>query len=185
MHNWPYTDKFLQKDDVHLARIDEEFDFSKVFIHLDDENVWRYIPGERPVDAGMLEKRVCQGISQNGRICWAIILNGETLGLSCYIPVKDAPEAIEIGATYMSPSTWGSGLNGKVKDILIRHAWESGAEWILFRVDELNKRSVAAIKKLGAYEVARHLEPNIIRKDGSIRTTIAFRLDRDHPENKL
>jgi RimJ/RimL family protein N-acetyltransferase len=102
------------------------------------------------------------------------ILSGEKLiGMSCYIGVEPKRGVLEIGNTYYVPAMRGTGLNARVKDLMIGRAIGCGFRRIEFRVDSRNARSQAAMAKLGA------VREGVIRAEritwtGHVRDTVLF-----------
>ncbi|WP_336863165.1 GNAT family N-acetyltransferase [Peribacillus frigoritolerans] len=94
-------------------------------------------------------------------------------------------QSLEIGATWYHPDKWRTAINTECKYLLLQHAFE---KWQLkrveFRTDECNKRSRAAITRLGA------LEEGILRmekklQDGRIRNTVVYSiLEHEWPSVK-
>lgn len=177
MHRWPYETTRLTDGSLVLGRMDAHADFGGLFRALSDPRVWAHIPGGPPTDERELEDRMLRRIASDGRISWLIAIDDEPIGTSSFIPNPDDGESIEIGATYLTPSTWGTGVNDRVKRLMIDLAFSSGASWVQFRTDERNARSAAAIAKLGALSTGTRTE-DWIRSDGSRRTSRMFRLDR-------
>jgi RimJ/RimL family protein N-acetyltransferase len=108
----------------------------------------------------------------NGR-GFAIFAGDRLVGMSCYIGIEEKRGVLEIGNTYYVPHMRGSGLNWTVKDLMIRRAFDSGFRRIEFRVDSRNKRSQAAMAKLGA------VREGVIRAEritwiGHVRDTVLF-----------
>lgn len=83
------------------------------------------------------------------RLAYAVI-DGETVvGTSSYF--LDSLNAVaEIGGTYLQPDRRGTGLNDRMKWLMLARAFDSGIETMQFRVDARNARSRAAVLKLGA-----------------------------------
>src|SRR3954469_13198400 len=54
----------------------------------------------------------------NGR-GFAIFSGGALIGMSCYLGIDEARGVLEIGNTYYLPALRGSGLNRRVKDLMI------------------------------------------------------------------
>ena len=102
------------------------------------------------------------------------IHDGERLiGMSAYIGIEPERGVLEIGNTYYVPEMRGTGLNARVKDLMIQRAIDSGFRRIEFRVDARNQRSQAAMAKLGA------VREGVIRAEritwtGHVRDTILF-----------
>jgi len=108
-------------------------------------------------------------------ISFAALLGGDVVGLTGYIRADDVPCGLEIGGTYIAPRLRGSGFNGRMKRLMIDHAFACGYRRIEFRVDERNLRSQAAVLKLGA------LREGMVRHDritwtGHLRNTCIFGL---------
>jgi RimJ/RimL family protein N-acetyltransferase len=89
------------------------------------------------------------------------------------------PYAVEIGATWLSASAQGTGVNTEAKLLMLRHAFE---EWrvhrVRFRTDERNRRSREAIARLGARldGVLRGDKPGA---DGTVRNSAYFSILSD------
>ena len=105
------------------------------------------------------------------------VINSETdtvVGMTNYIN-PDEHGVVEIGGTYITPSVRGSGFNDVMKKLLIDHAFENGFRKVEFRVDTRNKRSMAAVLKLGAKQEGI-LRKNRITWTGYVRDTAVFGL---------
>ena len=106
---------------------------------------------------------------------FAILLEGELVGMSAYLGI-DAPRGVlEIGNTYYVPRLRGTGFNRRVKDLMLRRAFDCGFRRVEFRVDARNARSQAAMAKLGA------VREGVIRAEritwtGHVRDTVLFSL---------
>lgn len=88
-------------------------------------------------------------IGSGGRMPYAIV-DGDTLvGMTAYLRPDWSAQTVEIGNSYIHPDARGTGLNGRVKRLVIDHAFAAGIRRIEFRIDERNKRSQAAVAKLG------------------------------------
>ncbi|HLW69569.1 MAG TPA: GNAT family protein [Candidatus Binataceae bacterium] len=97
------------------------------------------------------------------RYPFAIRFDHSIIGSTSYFPFfwswpehspfaqRQAPDAIEIGATWIAPSTQRTRCNTEAKLLLLTHAFE---EWQVHRVslktDERNQRSRNAIERIGA-----------------------------------
>jgi RimJ/RimL family protein N-acetyltransferase len=108
----------------------------------------------------------------NGQ-AFAILLDGEVVGMSAYIGIEAERGVLEIGNTYYVPALRGTGFNRRVKDLMIRRALDCGFRRIEFRVDRRNERSQAAMAKLGA------VREGVIRAEritwtGHVRDTVLF-----------
>ncbi|MEO9469622.1 GNAT family protein [Parasphingorhabdus sp.] len=108
---------------------------------------------------------------------------GKLVGMSNYINPDQNTKVTEIGGTYIAPSVRGSGFNDVMKKLMIDHAFDCGFTRIEFRVDTRNKRSMAAVLKLGAKHEGT-LRKNRITWTGFIRDTAVFGLLQEEWANR-
>lgn len=88
-------------------------------------------------------------IAGKSRMPYAIF-DGDTLvGMTAWLRPDMSAQTVEIGNSYIHPDARGTGLNGRLKKLMIDHAFAVGIRRIEFRIDERNKRSQAAVAKLG------------------------------------
>lgn len=109
---------------------------------------------------------------------FAIVLRGELVGMSSYIGIDRGRMVLEIGSTYYVPAVRGTGLNERVKSLLIERAIACGFRRIEFRVDARNARSQAAMAKIGG------VREGVLRADrvtwtGHLRDTVLFSILAD------
>ena len=84
-----------------------------------------------------------------GRMPYAI-MDGDTLvGMTAWLRPDMSAQTVEIGNSFIDPGHRGTGFNGRLKHLMIDHAFAVGIRRIEFRIDERNKRSQAAVAKLG------------------------------------
>ena len=74
----------------------------------------------------------------------------EMIGMSSFLNIDEERQMLEIGGTYYRPKFRGTGTNRRVKDMMMRRAFDCGFLRIEFRVDSRNGRSQAAMTRLGA-----------------------------------
>jgi RimJ/RimL family protein N-acetyltransferase len=103
-----------------------------------------------------------------------VLFDGDELaGMSSYLGIDEGRQTLEIGGTYYRPKFRGTGFNRRVKDMMLRRAFDCGFRRVEFRVDRRNVRSQAAMKKLGA------VREGVLRADrvtwtGHVRDTVLF-----------
>lgn len=98
---------------------------------------------------GHFDKSFDALIGGAGRMAYAII-DGETLvGMTAWLRPDWSAQTVEIGNSYIHPDMRGTGFNGRVKKLMLDHAFAVGIRRIEFRIDERNARSQAAVAKLG------------------------------------
>lgn len=103
-----------------------------------------------------------------------VLFDGDELaGMSSFLGIDEGRQVLEIGGTYYRPHLRGTGFNRRVKDMMLRRAFDCGIRRVEFRVDRRNARSQAAMKKLGA------VREGVLRADritwtGHVRDTVLF-----------
>lgn len=109
---------------------------------------------------------------------FALFDGDELAGMSCFLNIDEGRGVLEIGNTYYRPKFRGTGYNRRVKDMMLARAFDCGYRRVEFRVDARNKRSQAAMAKLGA------TREGVMRADritwtGHVRDTVLFSILRD------
>jgi len=108
-----------------------------------------------------------------------VLFDGDELaGMSSFLGIDPARQVLEIGGTYYRPSLRGTGFNRRIKDMMLRRAFDCGIRRVEFRVDARNGRSQAAMAKLGAAREGL-LRADRITWNGHVRDTVLFSILRD------
>lgn len=108
-----------------------------------------------------------------------VLFEGDELaGMSSFLGIDEGRGVLEIGGTYYRPTFRGTGLNRRIKDMMLRRAFDCGFRRIEFRVDERNRRSQAAMTKLGATREGV-MRADRITWNGHVRDTVLFSILRD------
>ena len=117
------------------------------------------------------------------RRVYAIMLRDTVVGMTAWIDQGQPGWSIEIGNTFIAPHLRGSGLNTRVKHMLLDHAFACGIERVGFKVDLRNTRSQAAVMKLGATRegVLRHERKTWT---GHVRDTVSFSILKAEWQNR-
>lgn len=92
------------------------------------------------------------------RRAYAVCGAEDVVGMTAWIEQGQPGWSIEIGNSYIVPRLRGSGFNGRLKRLMLDHAFACGLERVVFKIDAINSRSRAAVRKLGAQEegILRH-----------------------------
>ena len=117
---------------------------------------------------------------------FAILQDGVAVGSSSYLSISPEHRRLEIGNTWMDPSTWGTGANVEAKYLLMRHAFEElGCIRVEFKTDAKNERARAALAALPSRFEGIHRKHMIVR--GEVRRDSAWYsvIDDDWPEVKV
>ncbi|WP_298401352.1 GNAT family protein [Sphingobium sp.] len=123
-------------------------------------------------------------IANPDRCPFLIRADGVAVGMSGYLHLHPEDNALELGGTYMAPAARGTGLNSRIKPLLIGRALDCGFTRIEFRIDVRNVRSQKAVEKLGA------VREGVLRKQritwtGHVRDTIIYSILADEWRDRL
>jgi RimJ/RimL family protein N-acetyltransferase len=108
-----------------------------------------------------------------GRLAFAVVVAGTVRGTTSFLAISPERQGLEIGGTFLAPAVRGSGLNTRVKHLLLARAFAAGFRRVELRVDQRNARSQAAVLKLGAVQEGV-LRAERITWTGHVRDTVVF-----------
>lgn len=81
----------------------------------------------------------------------ATLPDGRLIGMTRYMRMNPQHKRVEVGGTFYAKSVQRTGVNTEAKLLLFTHAFEvMGCNAVQIRTDWFNKRSQAAIERLGA-----------------------------------
>jgi N-acetyltransferase len=101
-------------------------------------------------------------------------LHNKFVGSTRFYDIQLDYSTTQLGYTWYSEKTWGTGLNEHCKFLLLRYAFETiGFERVEFRADNRNKRSIAAMQKIGC-TVEGILRNHLPTSDGTRRDSIVL-----------
>jgi len=94
---------------------------------------------------------------------------GRKIGGSSFLDISHENRSLEIGRTWIPPLLQGTGYNTETKYLMLAYCFETlKLGRVFFKTDSANKRSCAALEKIGAaYEGT--LRNHMVREDGSYR----------------
>jgi N-acetyltransferase len=144
-----------------------------------DERIWTWM-WTRDVEAWIERTLAAEDMQP-----FAVLRDGAVVGSTSYLSLAPEHLRIEIGNTWMNPSTWGSGTNVEAKYLLLRHAFEAlGCRRVEFKTDARNDRARAALAALPAAFEGIHRKHMIVR-GGERRDSAWYAvIDDDWPEVK-
>ena len=163
----------LADGDLQLTRLAEAHREALRTACAADPDIWAIYSSS--FGPGHFDKSFDALIGGGGRMPYAII-DGDTLvGMTAWLRPDWSAQTIEIGNSFIHPDARGTGFNRRVKQLMIDHAFAVGIRRIEFRIDERNKRSQAAVAKLGATKEAT-LRAERITWTGHVRDTALWSL---------
>jgi N-acetyltransferase len=151
-----------------------------------DPDTWAIMPVNPMGDGFDAYWSAACGAPPDQRMAYAIrrYSDNRVIGMSTYYTELVSQGGVSIGTSFLHPSARGGPANPEAKLLMLDHAFGCGAVRVQFKVDTRNKRSQAAVAKLGA------VREGILRQDrltwtGYIRDTVVFSiLVHEWPELK-
>lgn len=143
-------------------------------------NLWyTMIPKPERV-RGYIEELLSQ--QEQGRVTPFVIrdnASGQIIGGTRYLNIEAANRRLEIGGTWHAERVQRTKINTECKLMLLTHAFEKlDCIAVEFRTDWFNKRSQAAIERLGAKRDGI-MRNHMIMADGRIRDTVVYSIIRN------
>lgn len=138
----------LADGDLELAPLAEAHREGLRSACAEDAEIWTIYPFSYVGDAfdPQFDRMLSAGPE---RRCYAILLDGRIIGMTAWIVHGMPGHSVEIGNSFIVPRLRGTGLNRRIKALMLDHAFARGLMRVAFKVDEINKRSQAAVLKLG------------------------------------
>jgi RimJ/RimL family protein N-acetyltransferase len=143
----------------------------------EDKDIWEMYPFSYQGDAFDPQFDLMLR-SDRPRKCYVIMHGDEVVGMTAWIEHGAPEHSIEIGNSYIVPRLRGSGLNTRLKKLMLDHAFAQGLVRVQFKVDEINARSQAAVLKLGCTKEGT-LRAERVTWTGRLRSSVIFSILAD------
>lgn len=112
------------------------------------------------------------------QLAFVVEVGGQLAGSTRYGDLRAAHSGLEIGWTWLTPEHWRTGVNRRMKRLLLAHAFEEmKMERVQLKTDILNTRSQRAIEGIGGVREGV-LRSHMRRADGTMRDTVMYSLTR-------
>lgn len=159
------------RDGITLAPLAEEHREALKAVCAEDLDIWEIYPVNFGPDG--FDASFDALFARADRMIFAIHDGDTLIGMTGYIIDRLASQTVEIGNSYIRPSARGTGLNGRLKRLMIDHAFACGMRRVELRADVRNARSCAAIVKVGGV-LDGILREERITWTGFVRDTCVF-----------
>jgi RimJ/RimL family protein N-acetyltransferase len=137
----------LADGDLRLVKLEEAHREALRAACAADAEIWPIYSSS--FDPDHFDKSFDALIGGVGRMPYAIMDGDALVGMTAWLRPDWSAQTVEIGNSFIHPAARGTGFNGRLKKLMIDHAFAVGIRRIEFRIDERNKRSQAAVAKLG------------------------------------
>ena len=188
--HFDFTKDYVLEDDrvilspVTMPIVNELVDYVK-----NEPDVWKYslVAIHNQAD---LNTYITSAIeARNNKTAYAFVVYDKVL--KCYVgstrfyDIQLAFETTQLGYTWYSKKVWGTGLNQHCKYLLLQFAFDQmNFKRVEFRADNDNKRSIAAMQKIGC-TVEGVLRSHLPRPDGTRRDSIVLSVTKEEWDNKV
>ena len=116
--------------------------------------IWEHMSAPQPGDVAAVERFIADALAAQDagtQVPFVIKVGGRVGGTTRYMEIRRADFRVEIGWTWLAREHWRTAVNTTCKYLLLRHAFETlGAMRVELKTDVRNKRSRAAIQRIGA-----------------------------------
>jgi N-acetyltransferase len=114
-----------------------------------DPLIWELHPAVDRYNESVFRPYFEERLSSQGTLVVVDRSSAAVLGWASYGHHDTVLDEVEIGWTFLIRSEWGGDTNRPLKDLMLRHAFES-VRTVSFRIAATNLRSRRATEKLGA-----------------------------------
>lgn len=168
----------LENDRVQLRPLSAEDYDLLVHFSKEEPELWTYslVPASNELALQKYLQLALEG-RENQRE-YAFVVYDKTrhaiAGCTRFYDIQLAAQSIQLGFTWYGKSFQGTGLNQQCKLLLLDFAFGiMQMERVEFRADEQNKRSIAAMKRIGCVEEGV-LRSNGVKPNGERRSSIVL-----------
>jgi RimJ/RimL family protein N-acetyltransferase len=179
-----FTTDYVLEDERVILRPISLLDTEQLVSYVQNEpEIWQFslVAIQKPADLkGYIEAAIQ---SRNDKNAYPFIvfdkLTNTYVGSTRFYDIQLGFETTQLGYTWYSKKVWGTGLNAHCKFLLLQFAFEKmNLKRVEFRADNNNKRSIAAMQKIGC-TVEGVLRSHLPKPDGTRRDSIILSITKE------
>ena len=189
-HNFDFNEEYNLEDERVILRPLSILDINSLAEYVKNEpELWKFSLVAINTEAD-LKAYIASAIeARNNKTAYTFIVYDKAsesiVGSTRFYDIQLANETTQLGYTWYSKKVWGTGLNQHCKYLLLQFAFEQmNFKRVEFRADNDNKRSIAAMQKIGC-TVEGVLRSHLPRPDGSRRDSIVLSITKEDWNNKV
>ena len=189
-HNFDFNEEYNLEDERVILRPLSVLDINSLAEYVKNEpELWKFSLVAINTEAD-LKAYIASAIeARNNKTAYTFIVYDKVsksiVGSTRFYDIQLANETTQLGYTWYSKKVWGTGLNQHCKYLLLQFAFEQmNFKRVEFRADNDNKRSIAAMQKIGC-TVEGILRSHLPRPDGSRRDSIVLSITKEDWNNKV
>lgn len=182
-------DYVLEDDRVILTPVTMPIIKELVAYVNDEPEIWKYSLVSIHKEADLNAYITSAMDARKNKTAYAFVVYDKVL--KCYVgstrfyDVQLAFETTQLGYTWYSKKVWGTGLNQHCKYLLLQFAFDQmNFKRVEFRADNDNKRSIAAMQKIGC-TVEGVLRSHLPKPDGTRRDSIILSITKEDWDSKV
>ena len=148
---------------------------------------WGYMPRSCFIDLADTRQWIDEALGADAQLPFAIVetAKGKVVGSTRYLNIRSEHRSVEIGWTWLGQEWQRTGVNTRVKLLLLSHAFERlGCVRVEFKTDARNSRSQQALERIGATQEGV-LRNHMIVQGNYLRDSVYFSVTSEEwPEVK-
>jgi RimJ/RimL family protein N-acetyltransferase len=188
--NFDFTKNYVLEDERVILRPITISDTEHLDQYVINEpELWQYslVAIQKPEDLrGYIEAAIQ---SRNDKNAYPFIvfdkITNAYVGSTRFYDIQLGFATTQLGYTWYSEKVWGTGLNQHCKYLLLQFAFDQmHFKRVEFRADNNNKRSIAAMQKIGC-TVEGVLRSHLPKPDGSRRDSIVLSITKEEWDSSV
>jgi RimJ/RimL family protein N-acetyltransferase len=185
-----FTEDYILEDDKVLLRplTSEDYDLLVPYA-INEPETWKYSVSEL-VGASGMRNYIDEALQQRkAQSSYPFIvydkINRDYIGCTRFYDIQIKHKTAQLGYTWYSKASRGTGINKHCKYLLLKFAFETLAlERVEFRADLRNELSIAAMKSIGC-TVEGVLRKSLVLADGNRRDSIILSILKSEWESGI
>jgi len=185
-----FTKDYVLEDERVILRPITISDAEQLVQYVQNEpELWQFslVAIQKPEDLKGYIQTAIQGRNDKNSYPFIVFdkISNSYVGSTRFYDIQLGFETTQLGYTWYSKKVWGTGLNQHCKYLLLQFAFEKmNFKRVEFRADNNNKRSIAAMQKIGC-TVEGVLRSHLPKPDGSRRDSIVLSITKEEWDSSV
>ncbi len=185
-----FTKDYVLEDERVILRPITNSDEALLVQYVQNEpELWQFslVAIQKPEDLKGYIETAIQGRNDKNSYPFIVFdkISNTYVGSTRFYDIQLGFETTQLGYTWYSKKVWGTGLNQHCKSLLLQFAFEKmNFKRVEFRADNNNKRSIAAMQKIGC-TVEGVLRSHLPKPDGSRRDSIILGITKEEWDSSV
>ena len=185
-----FTNDYVLEDERVILRPITIPDTEQLVQYVTNEpELWQYslVAIQKPADLNGYIETAIQSRNEKNAYPFIVFdkITNTYVGSTRFYDIQLGFETTQLGYTWYSKKVWSTGLNQHCKFLLLQFAFEKmNFKRVEFRADNNNKRSIAAMQKMGC-TVEGVLRSHLPKPDGSRRDSIILSITKEEWDSSV